>query len=83
MATVTSHMSFLEHLAREECRLLNCKEHSLPADGTEAAADNEDGAGNNMDVDEEERLDEERRRLFLLVDFSSHDDDEDFMSESD
>lgn len=83
MATVASQMSFLEHLAREECRLLNCKEHSLTADGTAAAAGNENGAGNNMDVDEEDRLDEERRRLFLLVDFSSHDDDEDLMSESD
>jgi len=81
MTTVTSHMSFLEHLAREECRLLNCKGHSL-TDGT-AGADHEHGAGNNMDVDEEERLGEERRRLFLLVDFSSHDDDEDIMSESD
>jgi hypothetical protein len=77
MATVATHTSFLEDLAREECRLLNCKEHPPPADGT-AAAD----AG-NMEVDEEERLGEERRRLFLLVDFSSHDDDDDNMSESD
>lgn len=78
MAAVASHMScFLEDLAREECRLLNCKDHPLPTDGT-AAADEE-----NIEVDEEERLGEERRRLFLLVDFSSHDDDDDNMSESD
>ncbi|KAL7498324.1 hypothetical protein ACHAWT_007652 [Skeletonema menzelii] len=81
MTTVASHMGFLEELAREECRLLNCKEHSLSGDVV-TAADDED-AGNNMDVDEEEQLGEERRRVFLLVDFSSHDDDDDIMSESD
>ena len=68
MAAAAPHMSFLEKLAREECRLLNCKE----------------GAGNSMDVDEEEQRSEERRRMFLLVDFLSLDDDDDsIMSESD
>jgi len=75
-------MSFLEDLAREECRLLNCKEHPLTAGGT-AGAHDEHGTGYNMDVDEEEQIGKERRMLFLLVDFSSHDDDDDIMSESD
>ena len=78
MAAAASHMSFLEDLAREECRLLNCKEHPLTADGT-AGADDEHGTGYNMDVDEEEQIGKERQRLFLLVDFSSHDDDDDIM----
>ena len=82
MTAAASHMSFLEDLAREECRLLNCKEHPLTADGT-AGADDEHGTGYNMDVDEEEQIGKERQRLFLLVDFSSHDDDDDIMSESD
>ena len=81
MSTVASHTSFLEGLAREECRLLNCKEHPRIADGSAAAGEEEIG---NMDVDEEEQLEEERRRQFLLVDFSSRDDDDDaIMSESD
>ena len=83
MSTVASHTSFLEGLAREECRLLNCKEHHrTAADGSAATAGAEEIG--NMDVDEEEQLEEERRRQFLLVDFSSHDDDDDaIMSESD
>ena len=83
MTAATSHMSFLEELAREEFRFLNFNEY--PVDGGTSVAD-ENGTGqnnNNVEVDEEERLEEERNRVFLMVDFSSHDDDEDFMSESD
>lgn len=67
----SEHESFLEKLAREECKDMPCKDH--PASARRLA----------WPDDDEERRVEERRCQLLLLDFSSDDDFSDSESEED
>lgn len=71
------HESFLEKLARQECRSFPCNEHGAAGSQNEAAPNANENA--NMDNDEvndenEDRVLEERRHFHLLQ-WSSDDDD--------
>mmetsp|Transcript_31127 Transcript_31127/g.59158 ORF Transcript_31127/g.59158 Transcript_31127/m.59158 type:complete len:308 (+) Transcript_31127:274-1197(+) len=70
----STHESFLEKLAREECRHLPCREHRS-ASATNGA---DRRRRNSFDEEEERRIEEGRR--FMLLEFSS--DDEDVSSDS-
>ncbi|KAL9189017.1 hypothetical protein ACHAXT_011507 [Thalassiosira profunda] len=56
-----SHESFLEEMARQECKGFPCKVHR---------------PGQNSDAENEEDDPDEERRRFMLLDFTSDDDDD-------
>lgn len=83
------HESFLEELARSECRMFHCREHGDVGlqgheDPTNNGAYNEDG--NDESNDDEDRVLEERRHFHLLQwddDDEADDESEDYVTDDD
>ncbi|KAL3790365.1 hypothetical protein HJC23_002751 [Cyclotella cryptica] len=82
------HESFLEELARKECRMLPCREHRAGQPQNNFEGDLTSGIVNGLDRNhgtnnetEDDHVLEERRHFHLLQWSSDDDDDEDFDSE--
>jgi hypothetical protein len=72
----TTHESFLEALARQECQNLPCKSHGSPFSG------NKSSSHTHAKNDEDSR-NEERRRFFVLLEIDSDGNDSTSASEDD
>ena len=83
------HESFLEELARKECRMFPCREHrSVGLQGHEDATTNSayHEGGNDESNDDEDRVLEERRQFHLLQwddDDEADDESEDYVTDDD
>mmetsp|Transcript_5001 Transcript_5001/g.11431 ORF Transcript_5001/g.11431 Transcript_5001/m.11431 type:complete len:1005 (-) Transcript_5001:849-3863(-) len=74
----SNHESFLEKMARQECRNLPCKEHQSLNGVHQSDLNNDIHASNqNNDAENDEDGRNEERRRFMLLDFESDNDDSD------